>query len=272
MNEIKYPTEVEAAFLVVSDMPQDFLDYISKLKSLGRFELRPEKKELIRDRYFDTPKNALQDRRMALRIREVVGRRLMTLKGPSRSLPSGGVERLEIEEEWSDAVFRKVLEVLKSNNIDIGYPVQAVDDEDPIALMGRHHLYLVQERETERDVKNVMHKIGDGHIVVAEMAIDAVRYLFDDIGSPLRIYQIEIEVKDRGSPSIMRELADELENKFRSDIIKWNYGKLATGKAIKKLLGKCDPKKIADSEGNLKPDAYDWIENYIRKNDKRNIE
>ncbi len=268
MSEIKYPAEVEAAFLVICDQPRDFIDRMEKLPSLGKYELQSCKKRMIRDRYFDTPEHALQDQRIALRIREVNGKQLTTLKGPSRSLPRGGVERVEIEEEWSDAVFRTILEVLKSNNIDIEYPMQAVGDEDPLALMSLHRLCLVQERKTERTIRNVAHKVGDDHLVVAEMAIDVVTYLFGDIDSPIRIYQIEIEEKDRGSPLIMGELADKLVDKFKPEIRRWSYGKLATGKAIKKLLGECDREKIVDSEGNLAPDVYDWIENYLRKNNK----
>ena len=239
MSEIKYPTEVEAAFLVISDRPRDFVDRMEKLPSLGKYELQSSKNEKIRDLYFDTPEHALQALRIALRIREVDGKRFLTLKGPSSSIASGGVERLE------------------------------PSFGDPTAVMSRHqNLSLVQERETERTIRNVAHKIGDDHLVVAEMAIDAVKYLFADIDSPIRIYQIEIEEKAWGSHSIMGELADEFEDKFKSEIRRWNYGKLATGKAIKKLLGECDRKKIVDADDNLRPAVYDWIENYIRKKDK----
>lgn len=264
MNENKYPTEVEAAFLVVSDKPRDILDRIAKLSSLGRYDLRSGKTKIIRDRYFDTPEHFLQDLKLALRIREADGMRLIALKGPSRSVPGGGVERLEIEEEWSIDAFRKVLKVLKSMNIEIVSLKDAVGSKDPIVALSRYNFGIVQERETERVVKNVVHKIGDNRHVVAEMAIDMVKYLFSDIGSIVRIYEIEIEKKGDGSPFIMMELADELMGNFESEIRKWNYGKLATGNAIKQLLKEFTQPDIVDDEGNLGLKAFDLIENYLR--------
>lgn len=270
MSEIKYPTEVEAAFLVVSNRPRDFVDQMENLQSLGKYKIRSGKKKLIRDSYFDTPEHALQALRIALRIREVDGKWFFTLKGPSSSISSGGVERLEIEEVWSDDALRKVQEVLRRSNIDIDSIEPSFEDKDPIDIMSGHDLSVVQVRETERTVRNIAHKVGD--LVVAEMAIDSVKYIFSDIDSAIRIYQIEIEEKDWGSPLIIGELADELEDKFKPEIRRWNYGKLATGKAIKKLLAECDREKIVDSKGNLAPDVYDWIENYLRKNDQRDVE
>ena len=270
MSDIRYPTEIEAAFLIVSDRPQDTLDRIAKLSSLGGYNLRSMGTKIILDHYFDTPGHDLQDIKFALRIRQVDDEKpSITLKGPSRSIPGGGVERLEIDEEWSNDALRTVLKVLKNKKINISSSKESIEIEKPIEALRSYDLDVVQKRTTNREVRNVVPKIGDDRPVVAEMAIDIVRYLFLD-GSTARIYQIEIEKKYRGSPLIMVEIADELKDEFKSEIRNWNYGKLATGKAIEKLLG--EKKEIVDGEGNLNRDAYDLIEDYIGKNDENHID
>src|SRR5712691_9312817 len=92
--------EVEAAVIIRSENPGLVAGRLARLAKLGSYRLLKERTVHIRDRYFDTPAGDLGKRRVALRIREVDGARLITVKADSFRQGST-TSRLEIEDAWS---------------------------------------------------------------------------------------------------------------------------------------------------------------------------
>nr|WP_083778612.1 CYTH domain-containing protein [Oscillochloris trichoides] len=90
--------EVEAKYAVSGrDM-----DVIAALGQLGPYVLHPEPKpEHQQNRYFDTPDRRLAQARYGLRLREVAGRSLVTLKGPAE-VSQGLHRRAEYEFDHND--------------------------------------------------------------------------------------------------------------------------------------------------------------------------
>ncbi len=72
------------------------LDRVAHLRTLGGYTLRPvEHVEQQRNTYYDTPDGLLESQRYGLRIREIDGRRIVTMKGPGT-----GQAGLHRRQEW----------------------------------------------------------------------------------------------------------------------------------------------------------------------------
>jgi inorganic triphosphatase YgiF len=85
--------EIEAKFRVEDD---GVFAELLRLNAIGPFELeRAPQAEDQRNVYFDTPDRRLRDQRFGLRVREVGGRRIATLKGEA-TIADGMHER----DEW----------------------------------------------------------------------------------------------------------------------------------------------------------------------------
>ena len=98
--------------------------------------------------------------------------------------------------------------------------------------------------------------------VLAEMAIDSVAYCFS--GQEVRHYEVEIEAKWEGASVVLKKVVESLIAIYGHVLRKWDYSKLATGKAVEEMLSKVTPKGLLDINNNLKPVAYGKIDNYLK--------
>ena len=264
MKDIKYPKEIEATLIITSENPQDVADKIAELDSIGDYSLLSQPTQDIRDVYFDTQGRDLQTRKFALRIRKVEEKCLLTLKGPSKSINGcTGVERLEIEGEWSKDIWNKVLSNLQDLNVKLDQSALAFGDADPIEIMKNLFLCIVQDRRTHRRVRNVVLKGSKNNSPLAEMAIDDVVYHFP--GIDVQLHQIEIETKDEIAYVALDAVVKELLDSFHAEIRTWNYGKLPTGKAIEELLMKFEVDELVNNDGDLRSATYDKLEKHLQK-------
>ncbi len=77
-------------------VPPDALDRLAEAPALVARALRPARRRRLVSVYFDTGDGRLRRRGVALRIRRIGGRRVQTLKGPSRTT-SAAADRVELE-------------------------------------------------------------------------------------------------------------------------------------------------------------------------------
>jgi len=260
--------EVESVLIICSDNPREIVDQIANLPSIGNFWLPLKAKQKIHDLYFDTSDRALRAKRMALRLREIEvdGRNkkcLLTFKGPSISISgSSGMERIEIEHEWSKDTFDHVWCKLQDQGIEpMGHHQQANYHPIPVITLEMNGLKIIQDRRTARTVKNVVLKNDDPLSVIAELAIDEGEYLIG--GQNIRYNEIEIEAKKTDCTAILDELVDKLQEKFVNQVYKWKYSKLAMGLAIEKMADEKGFSDLIDSNGNLIPKAFKVIKKYL---------
>jgi inorganic triphosphatase YgiF len=254
--------EVEAALVVWSENPQGVASQIADLTAIGSYRLLPQDPQLIHDLYLDTPDRALQTQQLALRVREIGTTRWVTLKG--RSQPTGwegGAERLEIELRWSKDALARVLAEL----VDRGKVLQQRQDLDyahPLEAMASLGLQVIQDRESYRRVRNIL-KGGESDSVLAELAIDSVAYHFG--GQEIRQHEVEIEAREGGSSAVIKLLVESLVAMYGPALRRWGHSKLATGRAIEKMLSEGLMEGLLDVNNNLKPVAYDRIDNYLKR-------
>jgi uncharacterized protein YjbK len=231
------------------------------LSSIADYRLNPQLSRNIRDTYFDTFDGKLKGQLLGLRIREIDRLRLIAIKGPSKHKGWGALERLEIEESWSKEALIKIIVALSERGIKTSIPHQDFDMSSPLQCM-RHLGYIViQERETFRQIRNIVPSGETAGQELAEMAVDSVSYHFDQ--NTICHYEIEIESKSEKGLLAVKSVVEGLKSTFGPAIRNWDYGKLITGKAVEKLLKQYGAKELVDSDNNLKPLAYEKMKDFV---------
>lgn len=255
--------EIEAALIICSANPQVVASQIAGLTSIGNYRLLPQDSQIIHDLYLDTPDRALQTQELALRVREIGTTRWVALKGRSQPIDwEGGVERLEIESQWSRDALARVVKELSDRGIKIPQQGQDFDDTYPLDVMVSLGLEAVQDRESHRQVRNIASAGGESGSVLAELAIDSVAYHFG--GQEICHHEVEVEAKEASSSTVIKPVIESLVAMYGPALRRWGHSKLATGKAIEKMLGDGALEGLLDSHHNLKPGAYDKIDDYLK--------
>jgi hypothetical protein len=263
-EELKLPgtNEMEATLIICSENPEEVVQRIAELSSINDYRIIPQQTKKIHDTYFDNPDFALNAAKMALRIREFGETRLITLKGPSQLTDWGAVERLEVEQQWGQDALMAIIEELGNKKIHLPGVPQDFNVTNPLAAMTHMGLKVIQNRHTQRQIRNIVFANNDDSPVLAELAIDSVVYDFDN--QKLRHYEVEIEAKMQDGANVLKPVIEELDKTFEPILRVWGYSKLATGKAINELLIRGDLEDFFDSSNNLKPGAYDKIADFLK--------
>jgi len=289
----KNSQEIEATLIIYAENPLAVIGQIAGLTFLGSYRLLPQEPQAIHDLYFDTPEGALQTQKLALRVREIqpmkipapdrsrIGRagehklpiaetragRWLTLKGPSRPTDWGGMERLEIEAPWSEEALVRVTKALMDRGIGILSQHQGFDYAHPLEVMTGLGLKVIQNRETRRQVRNIVSVGEEGSPVLAEMAIDTVVYHFGPQG--VYHYEVEVEAKAESGSAVVKTVIESLVAMYGPALRRWDHDKLTTGQAIEKMLSEGALEGLLDGNGNLKPMAYDKIDAYLKRMERR---
>jgi inorganic triphosphatase YgiF len=249
------PWEIETALLIRSERAAALAEEIAGLRSLGAYRLVPRPVETIRDRYLDTAQGALGARTIALRLRTLDGRQLLTLKTAAQRTDWGAARRRELEGPWSDEVLAQALQELRDSGVDLPTQAPAADRGSPLEVLAALGLEVVHDRETVRRPRDVVAE-GSQAAVLAELAIDDARYR---LGSLLaRLFEVEIEAKAADGPATVRELTARLSELY-PELTAWPHSKLATGRALERLVGAEGPDNLVGADGVLTPQAYDRI-------------
>lgn len=264
-EDIMFPSqsEMEATLIICSQDPEGVAQKIVALTEIKNYRLLSQETKKIHDIYFDKPDSALKGEKLALRIREIGATQLITLKGPSELSDWGGVKRLEIEKLWCKNALASVREELKDNNIRLPKLRKDFDWANPREVMASLGLQVIQDRETQRQIRNIVVLDDDYTPILAELAIDSVVYNFRD--KKILHYEVELESKMRDGANVVKAVSENLVKMFEPALRRWDYGKLATGKAIEKLLNEGALEGLVDGKNKLKLSAYDKIEEYLKK-------
>ncbi|UCE07207.1 MAG: hypothetical protein JSW07_04010, partial [bacterium] len=185
-------------------------------------------------------------------------KQLITLKGDSKPTDWGGHNRLEIERTWSETALVTILEELKKRKIQLSQFDKRWDFSNSIQFLEKIGLQIIQERTNQRRIRNIVQQNKSRTTVLAELAIDSVTYQFKH--QKVRFHELEIESKSKDSALMFEEIIQTLLKMFESILKKWDHSKLATGKAVEKLLDEGNLEELLDEFNNLKPKGFDKID------------
>lgn len=254
------PLEREATLLICSDRPETVYEEIASLTAVGPYKLIPGEPQLLVDHYFDTPDLKLTAKKWGLRLRLIGADPWITLKGPARETKWGGRERAEIEGRWSKTILARVEAEFARQGIGISLPSEGLENSVPLEIMTRAGLVVIQRRDTKRVASAVVSSAGGQ--VQAELAVDSVAYFFPE--TEILHYEVEIETKGPEGPKAAVAIAEYLLARYSKEFRRWDHDKLATGWAIRELLTGGSLEGLLDVKNNLKPAAYDRIDEYLR--------
>lgn len=253
------PREVEGVLLVSADDQEGAGRRVGALERVDRFELRPRPTQRIRDVYLDTGDGALAGARVAFRVRELDGRPLLTVKAnPVRS--GRATERLELEAPWSAEALQSMLEELRRHGVQLPDPPEGTEAGEPLADLAGLGLQPTQSRHTTRIPRDVHERGTDGG-PVAELTVDDVAYQLP--AGTARLLEVEVEAKGAGELETVQALLEALAEVFPDDLRPWPYGKLATGRAVERLLAAGRPEGLLDPSGRISPAAHDRLAEYL---------
>jgi inorganic triphosphatase YgiF len=257
------PREVEGVLLVRADDQDAAGGRVAALEAVGRFDLRARPPQRIRDTYLDTGDSALSAARVAFRVRELDGRPLLTLKAdPVRA--GLAAERLELEAPWSAGALGTVLEELWRREIDVPAPPETAGEGEPLADLAGLGLRPTQIRKTTRTPRDVVERDDPGAGPVAELTLDDVAYQLP--AGRARLLEVEVEAKGPGGLETVQTLLGALAQAFPDDLRPWPYGKLATGRAVERLLAEGRLEGLLDADGRIRPAAHELLAEFLAQN------
>lgn len=258
--------EIESALLICADDARAIADRIAQLARLGDYRLLSQPDEQLHDVHFDTPDRALAAHRFAFRARTKNGKRLLTLKGEAHSTDWGGVKRTELEVPWSRDGWNAVASQLQQSHITLDTPPNF--DDEPTTALRHMEFIVVQSRATHRRVRNIVARDRssrdrrDADNLLAELAIDAVTYQFDQ--RIVRLYEIEIEAKSADASDVLRRCVASLTAMYGTTLRHWPHGKLATGLMLERLLRDGQLDEWLDAEHHLTAEGCRAVEMAMR--------
>lgn len=257
--------ESEVALIIISRQPEEVVARLVDLSSIPGYHLLPRDSLRMRDLYFDTQDRAFESQKLALRVREIGAKNWLAMKGPSKKMDWGGVERLEIEQPWSQDAMTKVVKALADRGIETVKQWCFSEHGHPRQVLQDFGFQVIQDRETHRHVRNVVRLAEAADPALAELVIDTVVYHLGD--RAIRHYEVEIESKADTGVSVILPITDGLSAELGQVLQRWDHSKLAIGFALEKLLNRGDLDGMIAPNGNLEPAAYDKIDGYLRVGD-----
>ncbi len=188
--------EIEAKFAVPADATPEKLRALDRV---GNFALGERERVTMRDTFFDTRANALQNVHYVLRVRKRNdGKFLLTLKTPTTT--DGAIHRRpEIEMEMNPA---RATRVLRVNELPKKF-------RQLIAPVTQENLYPLFSISQTREVRNVLR----GRRVIAEWSLDFVKYRAGE--RKRAFYELEIELKKAGTENDLQNIAEWLQKEFQ---------------------------------------------------------
>jgi hypothetical protein len=257
------PREVEGVLLVRADDQEAAAAKVAGLEAVGRFRLRQRPAQRIRDTYLDTGDGALAGARVAVRVRELDGSPLLTLKADA--VRSGlAAERLELEAPWSAAALGTVLEELRRRGIELPEPPETAGVGEPLADLAGLGLRPTQVRETTRTPRDVLEGDDAAAGPVAELTVDDVGYRLS--AGTARLLEVEVEAKGPGGMETVNDLLEALAAAFPDDLAPWPYGKQATGRAVERLLADGRLDGLLDAADRIRPAAHELLAEFLAEN------
>ena len=257
-------TETEATLVVLSEPPEALVREVSDLRRLGAYALTPRGPEVLQDTYFDTLEGGLKRQRAALRIREVAGAFWVALKGPPRPTRQNvGQTRLELEGLWGPGILSAIAGRVNAMGVPFAPPALTGESASPVAEIQKAGMVVIQNRTVVRLPREVRPEGAASSPPLAELVVDRVDFRLGE--RVVKHHELEVETKSVDGRAVIADVVAALLETFGDSLAVYEHGKLTTGKALESLDRRGDLAALLDSEGNLRPEAYDQVRAVLRE-------
>ena len=220
--------EKEVTLVIYTENSEGVSNQIADLDQIAEYTLKNPYIHHIVDVSFDTAENHLFNNRSSLRIRTINGRCLFTLKSSPVFQSTGAVKRDELELDWHPNSFGFLIDALIQMGIEL--PNDYKFDFDWCKSMSTLGMNVLQERQTKRRTKDIFCE----HVLIAELAVDEVKYKYQK-GDVLH-REIEIESKANKGDKALPIVAEYLVQKYPDALSVWMPSKLELGLGLKDLI------------------------------------
>lgn len=183
------------------------------------------------------------------------------MKGQAAILDWGGINRLEIEEEWSPESLQKVLNIIPDLKYDPNDLHSFFLPDNPVKTLKRLDFKIVQDRITQRDMRDVI--MQKHHELLAEFVVDEVH--FQTPAGKVIHYEVEIEALEEKSVGHVHKLLQELQTRYPDDLRIWLFSKLETGEVIYQHANDLRKNSFINKDHSISTEGYERIANLLHK-------
>jgi len=254
-------SEFEVKLIVASQRPAEIAQSLKDLTNLGNFLLTNRRNLEIQDVYFDTSAADLRKNQLALRVRLVGNKKLLTLKGKSDIADWGGIKRLEFEKAWSLTALQNVLKIIPDFKYDPNSLHSSFLSENPVKTFANLGFKIVQDRITQREMRDVI--MQKHHELLAEFVVDEVH--FRTTAGKVIHYEVEIEALAEKYIEHVHNLLKELQTRYPNDLRIWLYSKLETGEVIYQQANDLRKNSFITKSNFISKDGYKKIAGLLHK-------
>jgi len=252
--------EVETTLLIQSERPREVAEQIAALEGLGPYRLLTRSDLTIRDVYVDLENNSLRSYGLGMRLRTVGGQTLVTMKGKPKHGPGGLRSREEIEMAWTPDALERVADRCAQQGLVLDTAGATFSDDEPLSVLFELGFVTDQIRTNFRRPRNLITSESPKS-TLAELVVDSVVFHF--ASGDVRHYEVEIEVKEQGSPEVVQTAAEHLLARWPDDLRVWGHGKRSTGQAVERMVEEFRGEGLIGSNGDLQPQAYDLLKDIL---------
>jgi hypothetical protein len=135
---------------------------------------------------------------------------------------------------------------------------------EPLADLAALGLRPTQRRETSRTPRDVLDGKDPDAEPVAELTVDDVAFLLP--AGTARLLEVEVEAKGPGGLETVQAVLGALAEAYPEDLRPWPFGKLATGRAVERLLADGRLEGLLDPDGRIRPAAHDHLAEFLSRN------
>jgi len=244
--------------LVIRDNGEHIAKELAGITSILEYDLKSRPPQEIHDIYYDTKQGSLRNKQINLRVRKIDNALLLSTKSNPRRIGKG-TRREEMELPWSPQSLVQMTQDLKLRMPRVG--ISQFFATTPSKIFATIGLYMIQERITKRETREINSRAKPQSSPLAELAIDEVTFLLEE--SKVRFFEVEIEAKAAGFFPRVQEIADALVSFYPGFVEEWIHGKFVTGLAIRRLLKTGGLRAYLDHD-RLRPEAFHLIDQSIR--------
>lgn len=239
---------------IVPDVADQIIRDIARLSHISNYAFSDRAMDTVVEQCFDTTGGDLREKALEL-LRWRIGSKALIKLGPlSQNEQGTDSQKAEFQHPWTDEGLRLVIERLHAHGIAVNRPAPSFRHMEALDQMTRLGFTVIQDRTTQRRVRDIFCLNERGTQVKAEFVLESVTYAF--LGATIHHHQVGFKSRTPDGPFVVAAILDMFSDMYKDALRAWNKSTSTTGAAIEMLLKEGDLGAIGQSQ-SLSSSAYD---------------